>query len=149
MKFDWLAKRFLRRRCLKCGQQTTERQTTETYLSYKFSLYTFFHDFIHVHSPWAGADNPLGPKFWSDQECLITFVICCKFPNNLFNLWLYTHLFIMSGQVRGRQPQTWGQLLWNVMHYITITSKIIALYYNYNYPVFENVINYVTISSPK
>ena len=22
-----------------------------------------FHDFIHVHSPWAGADNPFGPKF--------------------------------------------------------------------------------------
>ena len=26
-------------------------------------LCIFFHDFIHVHSPWAGADNPLGPKF--------------------------------------------------------------------------------------
>ena len=36
--------------------------------------------------------------------------------------------------------QTWGQLLWNVMHYITITSKIIALYHNY--PAFENVMNY-------
>ena len=23
-----------------------------------------FHDFIHVYSLWAGADNPLGPKFW-------------------------------------------------------------------------------------
>ena len=22
-----------------------------------------FHDFIHVHSHWAGTDNPLGPKF--------------------------------------------------------------------------------------
>ena len=23
----------------------------------------FFHDFIHVHSPWAGADNPFGQNF--------------------------------------------------------------------------------------
>ena len=26
-------------------------------------LYDFFHDFIHVCSPGAGADNPLGTKF--------------------------------------------------------------------------------------
>ena len=51
-----------------------------------------FHDFIHVYSPWAGAGNPLGPKFWCQQEGLITLVICCKFIKNLFNLWLYTHL---------------------------------------------------------
>ena len=37
------------------------------------------------HSPWAGADNPLGPKFWCQQEGLI----------NLFNLWLYTHHFMI------------------------------------------------------
>ena len=30
------------------------------------------------------------------------------------------------------------------MHYITITFKIIALYYSY--PVFENVINYIMIT---
>ena len=46
------------------------------------------------HSPWAGADNPLGPNFWCQQEGLITIVICCKFKKNLFNLWLYTHLFM-------------------------------------------------------
>ena len=27
------------------------------------NLCTLFHDFIHVFRPWAGADNPLGPKF--------------------------------------------------------------------------------------
>ena len=48
------------------------------------------------YSPWAGADNPLGPKVWCQQEGLITMVICCKFEKNLFNLWLYTHLFISS-----------------------------------------------------
>ena len=47
------------------------------------------------HSPWAGADNPLGPKFWCQQVGLITMVICCKFTKNPFNLWLYTHLFMI------------------------------------------------------
>ena len=27
-----------------------------------------FHDFIHVHIPWAGAYNPLGPKFLMSIE---------------------------------------------------------------------------------
>ena len=42
------------------------------------------------HSPWAGADNTLGLKFWSQQEGLITMVICCKFKKNLKHLILYT-----------------------------------------------------------
>ena len=54
-----------------------------------------FHDFVHVHSPWAGTDNPLGPKFCYQQEGLITMVICCKFEKNLFNFGLYTHLFMI------------------------------------------------------
>ena len=55
-------------------------------------LCTFFHDFIHVHvhSPSVGTDNQLGPNVWCQQEYLIILVICCKFQNNLFNLWLYT-----------------------------------------------------------
>ena len=56
----------------------------------KNSSATFFHDLIHVHSPWAGADNPLVPKVWSQQEGLITMVICCKFKKNLQPLTLYT-----------------------------------------------------------
>ena len=47
------------------------------------------------HSPCAGADNPLGPKFLCQQVGLITMVICCKFTKNPFNLWLYTHLFMI------------------------------------------------------
>ena len=43
-------------------------------------LYTFLHDFIHVYSPGAGADNPQGSKFWS----FVTSFICCKFQKNLF-----------------------------------------------------------------
>ena len=42
------------------------------------------------HSPWAGADNSLRPKFICQQEGLITLVICCKFKKNLFFLTLYT-----------------------------------------------------------
>ena len=45
------------------------------------------------HCRWAGADNPLGPKFLCQQEGLTTMVICCKFIKNLFNLKLYTHRF--------------------------------------------------------
>ena len=39
-------------------------------------LCTLFHDFLHVYSSWAGADNTLGPTFWCQQEGLITLVIC-------------------------------------------------------------------------
>ena len=45
------------------------------------------------HSPWVGANNPLGSKFWCQQVGLISMVICCKFTKNPFNLWLYTHFF--------------------------------------------------------
>ena len=43
------------------------------------------------HSPWAGADNPLGPKFLNQQEGLITMVICCNLKKKpLQSLTLYT-----------------------------------------------------------
>ena len=41
-----------------------------------------FHAFIHVHSPGAGADNPLRTlrtTFRCQQKYLVTSVICCKF----------------------------------------------------------------------
>ena len=41
------------------------------------------------HSRRVGADNPFGPIFLSQQEGLITMVICCKFKN-LQHLTLYT-----------------------------------------------------------
>ena len=44
------------------------------------------------HSPWAGADNSLRPKFLCQQKGLITMVICCKFKKSRFNLTLYTSL---------------------------------------------------------
>ena len=63
-------------------------------ICYKFqkNLFEVFfsHDFIHVDSPGAGADNPLGTLFWCQQEILVTSFICCKFQKNLFEVWFYT-----------------------------------------------------------
>ena len=53
----------------------------------------FFYDFIHVHSPRAGADNPLGPIFSCPLEGLITLVICWKFRINLLNQSDAIHIF--------------------------------------------------------
>ena len=57
-------------------------------------------DFMHIFfswfytCTWAG-DNPFVPNFWCQKEGLITVAICCKFKKNLFNLWLYTLLFMI------------------------------------------------------
>ena len=55
--------------------------STETSCHFRWSLilYIFFQDFIHVYSPGAGVDNPLGTKFLFQQEHLVTSAICCKF----------------------------------------------------------------------
>ena len=53
-------------------------QVKKIYLKSDF-IHLFFHDFIHVYSPGAGADSPLGTKLWCQQEHLVTSVICCKF----------------------------------------------------------------------
>ena len=49
------------------------------------------------HSPRVRADNLLGTKFLCQQKGLIAMVIFwIKFKKNLFNLWLYTHLFMIK-----------------------------------------------------
>ena len=53
-------------------------------------LYIFFHNFIHVYSPRAGADSPQRTKFWCQQKCPVTSFICCKFKKNVFEVWFYT-----------------------------------------------------------
>ena len=50
-----------------------------------------FYVFPYVYSPRAGADNPLWTKFWCQQKGLVTLPICCKFQNDLFEIWFYTH----------------------------------------------------------
>ena len=48
--------------------------------------------FIHVHSPGAGADNPLGSEFLFSHKPFVTLVICCKFlPLNDF-LTVFPHI---------------------------------------------------------
>ena len=56
-------------------------------------LYNFFHDLIHVYNPGAGADSPQGTKFWCQQKCLVISFICCKFQNNVSEVWFYTFFF--------------------------------------------------------
>ena len=76
---------------------------------FKVWFYTiFFHDFIHVYSPGAGADSPQGTKFWCQQKCLITSFICSKFQKNIFEVWFYTFFSWFNTYIyplgRGRQP---------------------------------------------
>ena len=61
-------------------------------ISLKYDFKYILNDFIHVYSPRAGTDNPLGTKFWCQQKVLITLPICCQFIRNLI---LYTFLMIL------------------------------------------------------
>ena len=73
-------------------------------ISWKSDFIHIFNDFIHVHSPGARAENPLGTNFLCQQEALITSTICCKFQTNLLEFWFYTHflmffhMYIAPGQ---------------------------------------------------
>ena len=65
----------------------------------KRSLWTvilyIFYDCTHVYRPGARTDNPLGTKFWCQQEHLVTSVICCKFQKNIFEAWFYTFFHVL------------------------------------------------------
>ena len=50
---------------------------------------------MQVYSPRPGADNPLVTKFWRQQKAQITLTIYCKFQNDLFEFWFYTHFLII------------------------------------------------------
>ena len=62
--------------------------------------------------PQEGEDNPMGTKVLWQQKCLFSFPICCKFQNDLFKIWFYTHflmilyMYIAPGQ---GQKNPWGQ----------------------------------------
>ena len=59
-------------------------------MSLKPDLIHFFHDFIHVYRPKAGADNPLKMKVLCQQKHPVTLVICCKLEKKLSEVWFYT-----------------------------------------------------------
>ena len=52
------------------------------------------NEFIHVYSPRARAENPLGTNFRCQQKAIIASTMCCKFQTNLFEFWFYAH-FLM------------------------------------------------------
>ena len=73
-------------------------------ISSKSEFIHIFNDFIHVYSPRARAENPLGTNFWCQQKALITLTIYCNFQTNFFEFWFYTnflmffHMYITPGQ---------------------------------------------------
>ena len=58
-------------------------------------FFPWFSTCTNVYSPRAGTDNPLGMKFWCQQDHTVTPVICCKFWKNLFEVWFYTIFFMI------------------------------------------------------
>ena len=72
-------------------------------ICYKFKKISLKSDFIHFFfmilsmyiAPVAGTDNPLGTKFWCQQEHPLTSVICCKFQKNLFEVWFNTCIHVI------------------------------------------------------
>ena len=51
-------------------------------------------DFIHIFSWFYKCVKP-ADKIWCQQKPLITSVICYEFQNNLFEVWFYTHYFMI------------------------------------------------------
>ena len=93
-------------------------------ISSKSDFIRIFNDFIHVYSPVARAENPLGTNFWCQQKPLVTLTICCKFRMNLFEFWFYTHflmffhIYIAQGQ---GQTTLCGQTPWVRIFILTKT----------------------------
>ena len=51
-------------------------------------IYIFFHDFIYVYSPGAGADTPRRQTFYVNRKALSLYPFVA-FQRNLFEFWLY------------------------------------------------------------
>ena len=82
----------------------------------------FFHEFIHVYSPGAGADNPLGTKYWCQQEHLVTSVMCCKLKKislkSRFYTFFHDFIHVYSSRAGADSPQwtkLWCQHTWLVI----------------------------------
>ena len=54
--------------------------------------YIFLPVFIHVYSPRAGADNPLGSEFLFKHKPCVTLVIFCKFLQLNDFLTVFPHI---------------------------------------------------------
>ena len=79
------------------------------------SLKSVFLPFFHVcffKGIQTLTDNPLRTNILWQQKGIFSLPICCKFQNNLFEIWFYTHfLIILYMYIAPRQGQTypWGQ----------------------------------------
>ena len=45
-------------------------------------MYNFFHDFIHVYSPGAGADSPRGQNFDVNRNALSLYTLVASFKES-------------------------------------------------------------------
>ena len=79
-------------------------------ISLKYDFKHILNDFIHVYSPRAGTDNPLGTKFWCQQKFLITLPICCQFKKNLLEVWFLPFLCVFFPNVYS--PRQWQTTHW-------------------------------------
>ena len=87
-------------------------------------ILSFFHDFIHVYSPGARADNSLGTKFWCQQEHLVTSLICYKLKKKiLWSLILYFFFIILYMYIALEQGQTAPR-----GHSFDVNKKALSLY---------------------
>ena len=86
----------LKRACNKKKQKTEDHWSCIAHLSAENMLKSaVIGEKKFKHSPRVEADNLLGPNILCKQQGLITMVIFCKLKKNLFNPWLYTHLFMI------------------------------------------------------
>ena len=78
-------------------------------------LYIFFHDFIHVYSPGAGADNPKGWNFDVNRNILSLRSFVASFKKISLKSWFYTIFFndlihVYSPRTGADSPQ--GAKVW-------------------------------------
>ena len=68
----------------------------------------FLHDFMHVYSPRAGADNPLGTKFDVNRKVLSLYAFVASFKEmslkSDFILFFYDLIHVYSPGAGGIQP---------------------------------------------
>ena len=104
------------------------------------------------HSPWAGADNPLGPKFWCQQVGLITHLLQV-YKESLQPLTLYTSFHDLinvysrrsgADNPRGQNFDVNRNLLSDFSHLLQVSKKSLWSLILYNF--FHDFIHVYTCS---
>ena len=65
------------------------------FIHFFFFFFFFFFMILYMYiAPGKGQTAPI--KFWCQQQCLVTSVICCKFQTKIsFEVWFYTFFFFL------------------------------------------------------